>query len=72
MKAFANYSLITGTITLFSGIVALLCMVTGAYAVEFHFEAFSDPIRGRFERLKNVIDQKYVNSDYKKPTNLVI
>ena len=33
-----------GILTLVSGIIALLCMILGAIAVNFHFEVFNNPV----------------------------
>lgn len=39
-----NYRFFVGAITTLSGIIALWCLYTGAAAVDFNFEAFSDPL----------------------------
>lgn len=39
-----NYSFTVGIITIVAGILAFLCLLTGLLAVEFNFEAFSNPI----------------------------
>ncbi len=38
-----NYRFTVGSITVLSGVLALLCLIVGALAVEFNMEAFSDP-----------------------------
>lgn len=38
-----SYRFAVGSITILSGLVALLCLLVGAAAVEFNFEAFADP-----------------------------
>ncbi len=39
-----SYRFTVGAITVVSGIIALLCMITGTLAVEFNFDAFSNPV----------------------------
>jgi hypothetical protein len=44
MKYLSNYRLIVGALTVSSGLLALLCIIVGAMAVDYNFDAFSDPI----------------------------
>ena len=44
MKYFSDYRFITGAITVLSGLLALACLLVGAMAVEYNFDAFSDPV----------------------------
>lgn len=44
MKYFSDYRFVVGLISILSGFLALACMVTGAMAVEYNFDAFSDPV----------------------------
>ncbi|MEI9809698.1 MAG: hypothetical protein WDO16_18570 [Bacteroidota bacterium] len=44
MKYLSNYRFLVGAITILSGILALLCMITGGMAVNYNFDAFSDPV----------------------------
>ncbi len=39
-----NYRFIVGAITILSGIIALWCLYTGADAVDYNFDAFSNPL----------------------------
>jgi len=39
-----NYRFIVGAITILSGIIAAWCLYTGADAVDFNFDAFSNPL----------------------------
>ena len=39
-----NYRFIVGAITILSGIIALVCLYTGADAVDYNFDAFSNPL----------------------------
>lgn len=39
-----SYRFTVGAITIASGILALLCMIVGTLAVEFNFDAFSNPV----------------------------
>lgn len=39
-----NYRFIVGAITLLSGIIALVCLYIGADAVDYNFDAFSNPL----------------------------
>ena len=39
-----NYRFIVGAITILSGIIAIWCLYTGADAVDFNFDAFSNPL----------------------------
>lgn len=43
MENKSNYKRIIGIVTLTSGVLAAVCILVGAYAVEYNFEAFSDP-----------------------------
>lgn len=45
MHAEASYRRAVGGLTLLSAALALACLVVGAVAVEFDFDAFGDPIR---------------------------
>ena len=44
MKLFSDYRFVVGLISLLSGFIALACIVVGAMAVEYNFDAFSDPV----------------------------
>lgn len=44
MKQLLNYRFIVGVTAIFSGILALACIWTGAAAVEYNFDAFSNPV----------------------------
>jgi hypothetical protein len=44
MKYFNNYDFMVGAITLLSGILALACIIAGAMAVEYDFDAFTNPV----------------------------
>jgi hypothetical protein len=44
LKIMFNYRFTIGAVTIASGILALLCMIVGALAVEFNFDAFSNPV----------------------------
>ena len=39
-----SYRFIVGAITILSGIIALWCLYTGADAVDYNFDAFSNPL----------------------------
>ncbi len=43
MKTTTSYQRLTGLLTLLSAVLALGSMVLGSFAVEFNFDAFSDP-----------------------------
>lgn len=43
MQTTTSYQRLTGLLTMFSALLALGSMVIGAFAVEFNFDAFSDP-----------------------------
>jgi hypothetical protein len=43
MKKISNYKRTLGIITISAGIVSAACIFLGAYAVEYNFEAFSEP-----------------------------
>lgn len=43
MKNISNYRQILGIITITAGILAAACILMGAYAVEYNFDAFSEP-----------------------------
>lgn len=40
-----NYRFMIGSITILSGLIALSCLIVGAMAVEFNFDAFADPMK---------------------------
>jgi hypothetical protein len=44
MKYIYNYGFMVGAITLLSGILALACIIAGAMAVEYNFDAFTNPV----------------------------
>ncbi|RDC62645.1 hypothetical protein [Adhaeribacter pallidiroseus] len=43
MKQLSNYKQMVGLVTVLAGVLSAACLVLGAYAVEYNFEAFSDP-----------------------------
>lgn len=43
MKKIFNYKKIVGIITITTGVVAAACILVGAIAVDYNFDAFSDP-----------------------------
>jgi hypothetical protein len=43
MKNIYNYRQILGAVTITAGILAAACILMGAYAVEYNFDAFSEP-----------------------------
>lgn len=43
MKNISNYRQILGIVTITAGILAAACILMGAYAVEYNFDAFSEP-----------------------------
>ena len=44
MKSLLRYRSVVGVISVLSGLLAAWCMVVGADAVEYNFDAFSDPV----------------------------
>lgn len=44
MRHLANYRSIVALLTLLSGLLSLACLWVGALAMEYNFEAFSDPV----------------------------
>jgi hypothetical protein len=43
MKKIFEYRFAIGTISIIAGLLSIACLVVGAMAVNYHFEAFSDP-----------------------------
>lgn len=43
MKNISNYRQILGVVTIAAGILAAACILMGAYAVDYNFDAFSEP-----------------------------
>jgi hypothetical protein len=43
MEQISNYKQIVGTIGILAGVIAAACIWLGAHAVEYNFDAFSDP-----------------------------
>jgi hypothetical protein len=44
MKNLSKYRFIVGMVSIVSGVLALACILVGAMAVEYNFDAFSDPV----------------------------
>ena len=44
MRYFSDYRFAVGAISILSGLLALACIITGAMAVQYNFDAFSDPV----------------------------
>lgn len=44
MKHLTNYRAVVAALTLLSGLLSLTCIGVGALAVEYNFDAFSDPV----------------------------
>jgi hypothetical protein len=44
MKYFSDYRFVVGTVTVLSGILALVCILVGVIMVDYNFDAFSDPV----------------------------